>query len=157
MNHIKKEIDYFHIENGLGWNQNWFSDRSMYDGGCGAVTACDLCIHLAKQKGLTALYPYNILNLNKKDYLRFSNVMKPYLHPCWQGIDTLERYLAGLRTYFHHTGINILKAEGLSGTLSWQKLPNKFKSRLTVIFLFHFSFFIIKTMHGKTFSGIGST
>jgi len=143
MSHIKKELDYFHIHNGLGWNQNWFLDWSMYDGGCGAVTACDLCIHLARQKGMNALYPYNAYNLNKKDYLEFSSIMKSYLHPSWQGIDTIERYLAGLMAYFHHSGINILETEGLSGTLSWQKAAKQIQEQIdsdilvTFLLLYH--------------------
>lgn len=45
---MTKELDYFAIEGGLGWNQHWFSDRRMYVAGCAAVTACDLSIHLAR-------------------------------------------------------------------------------------------------------------
>ena len=108
---MKKELDYFQIDNALGWNQDWFQDWSMYDGGCAAVTACDLCIYLSRQKRIRQLYPYEAFNLSKKDYLAFSGRMKHYLHPSWQGIDTLERYLSGLTAYWHDTGADGLKAE----------------------------------------------
>lgn len=127
---MKKELDYFYIENALGWNQEWFQDWSMYDGGCAAVTACDLCIYLAREKGVEILYPYHADNLNKTDYLAFSAVMKQYLHPCWQGIDTLERYISGIAAYWHHAGMGALRADGLSGAVSWEKAAAQIKEQI---------------------------
>ena len=127
---MRKELDYFYIENALGWNQEWFQDWSMYDGGCAAVTACDLCIYLARVKGVKALYPYRADNLNKTDYLSFSAIMKKYLHPSWQGIDTLERYLSGLSAYWNHAGAGILKADGLHGTVSWKEAAGQIRERI---------------------------
>lgn len=115
------ELDYFSIDGSLGWNQNWFTDWSMYDGGCAAVTACDLCIHLARRKEFSALYPYDPVRPTKKEYLAFSEQMKPYLRPRWQGIDTLELYLSGLSAYWHDVGISSLYGEELPGTVPWQQ------------------------------------
>lgn len=117
---MRKELDYFKIENSLGWNQNWFTDYSMYDGGCAAVTACDLCIILAQQKALSTLYPYNPNHLTRKDYLSFSEIMKPYLRPRWQGIDTLELYIDGLSAYLHDIHVDVVRVTGLHGTAKWQ-------------------------------------
>lgn len=127
---MKKELDYFYIENALGWNQEWFQDWSMYDGGCAAVTACDLCIYLAREKGVEVLYPYHADNLNKTDYQAFSAVMKKYLHPNWQGIDTLERYISGIAAYWNHSGMGVLKADGLPGTASWEKAAMQIKEQI---------------------------
>lgn len=102
----------------------------MYDGGCAAVTACDLCIYLARVKGVKVLYPYRADNLSKTDYLSFSAIMKKYLHPSWQGIDTLERYLSGLSAYWNHTGAGILKADGLHGTVSWKEAAGQIRERI---------------------------
>lgn len=127
---MKKELDYFQIDNALGWDQDWFQDWSMYDGGCAAVTACDLCIYLARQKGIHQLYPYEAHSLSKKDYLAFSGRMKQYLHPSWQGIDTLERYLSGLTAYWHDTGADDLKADGVSGTASWKEAAKQVRGQI---------------------------
>lgn len=127
---MKKELDYFQIENALGWNQDWFQDWTMYDGGCAAVTACDLCIHLSRQKGQNLLYPYDAHRLGKKEYLAFSAIMKPYLHPNWQGIDTLDRYLSGVTAYWRDVGADTLKADGLPGTVSWKEAAQQIRERI---------------------------
>ena len=58
-NRIMKQIlDYFSIDGAVGGNQDWFSESSMRDGGCGAVAACESCIYFARQTGKKDLYPY---------------------------------------------------------------------------------------------------
>lgn len=76
------------------------------------------------------LYPYDAYSLNKQDYLSFSNIMKPYLHPRWQGIDTLDLYIAGLTAYFHDAGAHTLKADGLSGAVSWKIAAEQIKEQI---------------------------
>ena len=100
----KKELDYFYIENAYGGNQDWFYDYMMRMGGCGAVTACDSCIYLDLYKNTDHLYPYDVEHLSKKDYINFSKIMKPYLHPRWSGIDTLEIYMDGFGKYLSERG-----------------------------------------------------
>lgn len=112
---MKKELDYIRVDEALGGNQDWFLDPFMKGGGCAAVTACDLCIYFARQ-GLKELYPYDAKKPGKEDYIRFSKQMKPYLRPRWQGIDTLDIYLEGIRSYWEDVGCKALAAEGLSGT-----------------------------------------
>lgn len=102
-------------------------------GGCAAVTACDLCIYLARQKGMKALYPYQADNPNRTDYLAFSVIMKQYLHPSWQGIDTLEQYLSGLSAYWKHSGADTLKADGLHGTVLWKEAAGQIKERILAL------------------------
>ena len=115
---MKKELDYIRIDNTLGGNQDWFLDPFMKGGGCAAVTACDLCIYLAKKRGMKSLYPYNPEHTDKEDYIHFSKQMKPYLRPRWKGIDTLDIYLDGIRSYWTDIGYEGLIAEGLPGTAS---------------------------------------
>lgn len=100
----KKELDYFYIENAYGGNQDWFYDYMMRMGGCGAVTACDSCIYLDLYKNTNHLYPFDVGRLTKKDYINFSKIMKPYLHPRWSGIDTLELYMDGFGKYLSEYG-----------------------------------------------------
>ena len=54
---MKKELDYFMIDGEFGGNQDWFTNIVMNVGGCGAATACDSCIYLAKYRGMKELYP----------------------------------------------------------------------------------------------------
>ena len=48
---MKKELEYFMIDGEFGGNQDWFTNIVMNVGGCGAATACDSCIYLAKYNG----------------------------------------------------------------------------------------------------------
>ena len=57
---MKKELDYFMIDGEFGGNQDWFTNIVMNIGGCGAATACDSCIYLAKYKGMKELYPFDL-------------------------------------------------------------------------------------------------
>ena len=43
------------------------------------MTACDLCIYLTRQKGISLLYPYDASNLTREEYVAFSRAMKRYL------------------------------------------------------------------------------
>lgn len=47
---MKKELQYFKIEEAWGGSQEWFSDRMMRLGGCAAVTACDSCIFICTEE-----------------------------------------------------------------------------------------------------------
>ncbi len=49
------------IDGEFGGNQDWFTNIVMNVGGCGAATACDSCIYLAKYKGMKN-YIRSILN-----------------------------------------------------------------------------------------------
>lgn len=102
----------------------------MYYGGCAAVTACDLCIYLAREKGIHSLYPYDVRRLNRKDYLAFSAVMKHYLHPRLRGIDTLKLYISGLTAYWRDVGADHLRVDGLPGTASWEDAREQIRKQI---------------------------
>lgn len=74
---LMNELNYFTIDGAIGWNQDWFKEWWMNKGGCAAVTACDLCLYLAREKGLAALYPFDAAHPRKEDYLLFSDIMSP--------------------------------------------------------------------------------
>lgn len=112
---MKKELKYFNIENSYGGNKNWFYDPMMKLGGCAAVVACDLCIYLKILRGIKNLYPFNIYFLQKKDYIKFSKTMKPYLHPRLKGIDTLQLYIDGFKSYLHDINYEEINIEPFSG------------------------------------------
>ena len=120
---MKKVLDYFTIDGAYGGNQDWFTNVVMHFGGCGAATACDSCIYLAKYKGMEQLYPYDISHLNKDDYKKFSQIMKPYIKPRIGGVKKLEWYIEGLTRYIsdvnekEHVDLS-LPMDMLSGTAS---------------------------------------
>ncbi|MDI9485088.1 MAG: hypothetical protein QM372_06415 [Bacillota bacterium] len=114
---MKKELNYFTIDGGLGWNQHWFKDKLMYFGGCAAVTACDLCIYLAGEMGLIHLYPYDAKQLTKDNYAAFAKTMKRFLGPRIRGIDTLQLYTSGFSRYLANLGGKPLRLVEAAGTI----------------------------------------
>lgn len=96
---MKRELDYFTIEGTYGGNQEWFTNIVMNIGGCAAATACDCCIYLALRKGLEVLYPYPVRKLTKKDYVAFSQKMKPYIRPRVSGVKKVEWFIEGFGKY----------------------------------------------------------
>ena len=98
---MEKLLNYFTIDDAFGGNQDWFTNIVMHIGGCAAATACDSCIYFAKYMGMEFLYPYelNIEELNKEDYKKFSQIMKPYIRPRVNGVKKLEWYIEGFEKY----------------------------------------------------------
>lgn len=112
---MKKELDYYKIGNSFGGNQDWFQVPMMKLGGCAAATACDSCISFSKYFGKEELYPYDVNHISKKDYVNFSQVMRPYLKPRWTGIDSLHIYIDGFGTYMEDHGVKNIKMTPFSG------------------------------------------
>lgn len=113
----RKELPHFYIGESLGGQQVWYSqetDFGMHVGGCAAITACDCAIYFEKYFGLRGLYPFDLENISREDYLRFGKIMEPYLYPRWSGIDKLEIYLDGFGRFLNDRGVSI-KMRGWSG------------------------------------------
>lgn len=113
---MKNELPYFYVDTAYGGNQSWFRDPMMKLGGCAAVTACDACIYLSKYAGMQHLYPYDAQCVSREDYIAFSKIMKPYLRPRWQGVDTLDIYTEGFGRYLANCEEQSLQMERFSGT-----------------------------------------
>ena len=80
----KKELPHFYIGESFGGQQEWYSrlfEFGMHIGGCAAITACDCSIYFAKYFGRHELYPFNLQNVLREDYLEFGRIMEPYLYP----------------------------------------------------------------------------
>ena len=116
---MKKELPHFYIGNSYGGNQQWFKGFSMKIGGCAAETACDICIYFDLYKK-TKLYPFNINDLNKKDYIGFADIMKPYLHPRMGGIDKLSIFIEGFEKYMKNAD-GKLHLSGIEGGEPYEK------------------------------------
>lgn len=110
-----RELEHFHIGESCGGDQGWFSDYWMKIGGCAAVTACDLCIYLARNRGMANLCPFDANSVTKEDYLSFGEIMRPYLSPRPMGIHTTEIYIEGFERYLADRGGAPLALSGFSG------------------------------------------
>ena len=73
---LKKELELFYVNGHTGFDQDKFKDWWMQKGGCGAVTACDCCIYLAKHFGLKHLYPHDTSHISESEYVDFAMKMK---------------------------------------------------------------------------------
>lgn len=116
-----KMLDYYTIDGALGWSQDWFRDWWMHLGGCAAVTACDVCIQLARDHGLAALYPGDPRQVTRAEYERFAMMMKPYLKPRRSGIDKLSIYLEGLTRFWQDHNVFSARAVGVPGDEDWAR------------------------------------
>lgn len=112
---MRKELAHFRVGQSYGGDQEWFDDQWMKLGGCGAVTACDLCIYLARHRGLTALYPFDPNSVSKEDYLAFGEKMRPYLSPRPTGIHRTQTYVEGFDRYLAQCGVATLRLRSISG------------------------------------------
>ena len=113
----KKELPHFYIGSSLGGQQKWYSrltDFAMNAGGCAAVTACDCAIYFEKYFGLRGLYPFDLENISREDYLRFGKIMERYLYPRWSGVDKLEIFSDGFGRFLKERDAN-LKMSAWSG------------------------------------------
>lgn len=136
---VRKELEYFRIEGALGGSQDWFSDWSMYYGGCAAITACDLCIYLALHKDRRILYPYDAEHLTRRDFLAFGKQMKPYLRPRAHGVDKLSLYTDGITGYWRDCGVRDLIVQELPGETdfpaAWQAIRSQLDNDLPIPYL----------------------
>lgn len=112
---IRKELEYFEIDGAFGGNQDWFTNVVMHIGGCAAAAACDCCIYLARQMDMKELYPFDIAHLNKEDYKRFSQIMKPYISPRVSGVKKLSWFISGFEKYIEDIG--------MEGRLAMEEFP----------------------------------
>lgn len=118
---MKKELEHFTIGSSYGGNQDWFRSFMMRLGGCGAETACDSSLYFALHKGLDKLYPFDLTNLTKKEYVDFAHRMENYLWPRMSGIDRLDIFTEGYGKYLKDCGEDRLTMETLDGSESYEK------------------------------------
>ncbi len=114
---MRKEIKMFHIGTSEGGNQDWLTDPFMRLGGCAAVSACDSSIYFDLNFG-TALYPFGKSPLNRQDYVKFTSVMKPYLHPRMSGINNTRIFVEGFNAFLKDRGESRISVSALDGNES---------------------------------------
>lgn len=59
--------------------------------------------------------PGAALGIDRDTYIRFTEVMKPYLHPRWSGIDKLYLFTEGLARYYEEQGVIDMEMEEFDG------------------------------------------
>ena len=107
----------YRIGESIGGDQDWFEDDWMKRGGCGAITACECCIFLARERGMRALYPFDAQNITREDFLAFGMRMKPYLPPRMMGINKTSLLMDGFREYLSDCADDYgLKMTSIEGT-----------------------------------------
>lgn len=113
-----------------GWNQDMFKSRWMKLGGCGAVTACDICIYLALRFNLKHLYPFDCKTVTSEDYIAFSEKMRPFLYPRISGIDKLELFEEGFEGYLKSVGDTSVGMKCISSEQGYEPLRDAVRSSL---------------------------
>ena len=115
-----RELTHYEIDGSYGGSQDWFSDLWMNKGGCGAITACDSCIVLAKTKGLRCLCPFDPVVMTREDFLSFGMTMKPYLRPRMTGINKTSLYIEGFQRYLDDRGETRLRMRSVEGDATFE-------------------------------------
>ena len=105
---MKKELPHFAVGSDYGGSQDWCTELWMNIGGCAAVAACDSSIFFMLHKGRRELYPYALADISRKDYVDFTDIMKPYLYPREGGVDRLEIYTDGFGRFLRDRGENAI-------------------------------------------------
>ena len=131
---MKKELQYFEIENSFGGSQAWFSDRFMRIGGCAAAAACDSCLCLEREQKIRGLSPFDGNELTKEQYVSFSRIMKPYLHPRLFGVNRLDLYIRGFDRYLAKQNCERLRMEGFSGDRSAKEAKEAIQTQIDAAF-----------------------
>ena len=121
---MKKELDYFCIDGSYGGNQDWFRTFMMRIGGCGAETACDSSLYFAIHKGIENIYPFELGNLSKPDYVEFAHIMEKYLWPRMSGINKLDIFIEGYANYLRKQGVDCITMKEFSGSEPYEKAAN---------------------------------
>lgn len=101
----RTKVDYYKVEGSPGGSQDWFEDYWMRIGGCGALTACDLSICLAKNMGWTQCCPFDPRHISREDYISFGMTMKRYIRPRPGGVIRIATFTSGLNRYLKSCGL----------------------------------------------------
>ncbi len=112
---MRKETAYFNIGGAYGSSQDWMKDPWMHLGGCGAITACDMCVYLAMYKGRRDICPLDRLPPSRREFVDFAAKMKPYLSPRMTGIKDTATYVEGAESYLRDRGCKDIRLRALEG------------------------------------------
>lgn len=112
---MKTELPFFKVGESFGGQQYWMPEFIMRLGGCAAISACDCAIYLRLYKNFQRLSPFDEKNISREDYINFVEEMKPYLHPRWMGVNTLQLYIDGFEKFLRARGEKNLRLSSWFG------------------------------------------
>jgi hypothetical protein len=127
---MKKELPHFAVGSDYGGSQEWCTEIWMNIGGCAAIAACDSSIFLMLRKGRRKLYPYALSDITRKDYVEFTDVMKPYLYPREGGVDSLKLYMDGFGRFLRDRGETALTMSPWPGEKSLSETKDVVKKQI---------------------------
>ena len=127
---MKRELEHFMIGTSYGGNQDWFRTFMMRLGGCGAETACDSSLYFAIHKGVENIYPFDLQNLSKGDYVEFAHMMEKYLWPRMSGIDRLDIFTEWYGKYLADRGVDSIAMDKLDGTEPYEAAAAAIKNQI---------------------------
>ena len=127
---MKRELEHFYIGRSYGGNQDWFRTFMMRIGGCGAETACDSSLYFALRRGVDGIYPFDLKDLSKHDYIEFAHMMEKYLWPRMTGIDRLDIYVKGYAEYLSDRGVTGISMDTLDGSETYEKAAATVKKQI---------------------------
>ena len=70
------------------------------------------------------------LGIDRDTYIHFTEIMKPYLHPRWSGIDKLYLFTEGLARYYEEQGITEIEMEEFDGGNDVQEAMRRIREQL---------------------------
>ena len=117
----KRELDYFFVEESYGGNQDRFPDPRRRDCGGGAIAAWESSVFFARRAGMDKLYPYRKDEITWEEYHEFSYLMKHYLCPGPDGIDTLEMFMNGFEEYLEDVHEQRVKMNPFHGNHTYEE------------------------------------
>ena len=117
---MKRELGHFMTGPSYGGNQDWFRTYMMRLGGCGAETACDSSLYFAIHKGVEGIYPFDLSNLSRDDYVEFAHMMEKYLKPRMSGINRAEIWVEGYMKYLNDRAVTGISMDILDGNAPYE-------------------------------------
>lgn len=127
---MKKELPHFAVGSDYGGSQDWCTELWMNIGGCAAVAACDSSIFFMLHKGRRELYPYALADISRKDYVDFTDIMKPYLYPREGGVDRLDLYTDGFGRFLRDRGENAISMSPWPGEHDMSETKDTVKKQI---------------------------
>lgn len=128
---MQKHLAKVLVDGAPGGNQKQLRDFFMRLGGCAAVTHCDMCLYFYAYCNLSSILPEKIakacsrqkdtaeINIPWSAYEEFTQYMKPYLRPRFQGVDRLEIFTDAANKYLSDHGVTGLEVDSLSADVSY--------------------------------------
>ena len=118
---MKRELGHFMIGRSYGGSQEWFRSFMMRIGGCGAETACDSSLYFALHRGVENIYPFDLQDISRKDYVEFAHIMERYLWPRMSGIHRPEIFINGYTKYLEDRGVDCIEMDIFRGSEPYDK------------------------------------